>query len=316
MYITFKPQAGIAVFVMVAMIYSGVTVASRIAGMVLVPAGEFIMGTDKVDTEGKAQEFGARKPWYADEHPQHKVFLDGFYMDTYEVSNEQYRRFVKQTNYWVPATWELNGYLLTRDVLDIANLEVLRRLAVEKFRLDMDVSALDKKQLLDAMESRQAEFDNLPVTGVTWRNATDYCQWAGKRLPTEAEWEKAARGPHGLEYPWGNDWDTSKLNAGDDRDWEHNVAPVTEYEAGKSPYGVYQMAGNVTEWVANSYQPYPGSTYKSDAFLATNKVVRGGGWGGVGHYAIHHLYRAAYRFYVPENSMFNDLGFRCARDAK
>ena len=120
MYITFKPQAGIAVFVMVAMIYSGVTVASRIAGMVLVPAGEFIMGTDKVDTEGKAQEFGARKPWYADEHPQHKVFLDGFYMDTYEVSNEQYRRFVKQTNYWVPATWELNGYLLTRDVLDIA----------------------------------------------------------------------------------------------------------------------------------------------------------------------------------------------------
>jgi formylglycine-generating enzyme required for sulfatase activity len=90
--------------------------------------------------------------------------------------------------------------------------------------------------------------------------------------------------------------------------------PVGSFEAGKSFYGVYDMAGNVMEWVADWYQPYPGNRYRSDDFGEKYKVVRGGGWGGLGHYVISHFYRAAYRFYLTPDARYEDLGFRCAKD--
>ncbi len=299
-------------------VFSGVAAAENSnlpAGMVLIPAGKFIMGSNKTDKADKAKEFGLSKPWYLDEHPQRTRKLPDFFMDTYEVTNSQYRNFVVKTNYWLPTQWEKNGYLLTREILESADIAKLRSFVSETELVPgLDVRTLNKDALLAAIEKRQKTHDNYPVTGITWPNARDYCAWVKKRLPTEAEWEKAARGPQGQEFPWGNDWDPVKLNASSADSWEEGVSPVGAYPQGKSPYGLFDMAGNVMEWVQDDYRPYPGATYKSTAFAKPNKVVRGGGWGGIGHYVIGHFYRGAYRFYLAPHSAFSDLGFRCAKD--
>lgn len=283
--------------------------------MVLIPAGDFYMGSDKTDTSGQGKEFGTAKPLYLDEHPRHKVHTDAYYMDRYEVTNDEYRDFVIQANYQVPPLWEKNGYLLSRDVLNMADVKKLRDLAANTFKLDMDTRKMTKAALLDAIEKLQHTLDRLPVTTVSWYNASDYCKWAGKRLPTEAEWERAAGGPKGLTYPWGNTWNGNNVNAGDDPRWVEGVSPVGSYPGGKSAYGLYDMAGNVMEWVADWYKAYPGNDYKSKDYGEKFKILRGGGWGGIGHYAIHHFYRTKYRFYTRPTAAFNDVGFRCAKDA-
>jgi formylglycine-generating enzyme required for sulfatase activity len=282
--------------------------------MVLVPAGEFIMGSDRVEADKQAGEFGLMKPWYLDEHPQHRVALPAFWLDQYEVTNAQYREFVTKANYWVPAEWKKNGYLLTPAVLKFADLSMLRELAADTFKLDMDTATMDKEALIQAIAEHQKDFDRLPMTGVTWFNAYDYCGWAGKRLPTEAEWEKAARGTDGREYPWGNNWDVKRMNAGNEGAWEYGVAPVGSYREGVSPYGVYDLAGNVMEWVQDWYDIYPNGNYKSDDYGVKYKVARGGGWGGVGHYVLSQFYRAAYRLNLKPESAYSDIGFRCARN--
>jgi formylglycine-generating enzyme required for sulfatase activity len=287
----------------------------EVGEMVLIPAGEFVMGSDKLDTKNQAQEFGASKPWYVDEHPQRKVNLPAFKIDKYEVTNAQYREFVRKTNYWFPPSWKDNGYLLAPEVLAIADFPTLRRLAADTFHLDMDTRGMERDALMKAIAKQQAKLDNLPVAEVNWFNAHDYCTWAGKRLPTETEWEKAARGSDGREYPWGNDWDQRRLNAGEAGNWEFGVAPVGSYPQGASPYGVLDMSGNVMEWVKDWYEAYPGNSYTHDTFGKKHKVVRGGGWGGVGHYALSQFYRTAYRLYMQPESLFIDVGFRCAKDA-
>lgn len=282
--------------------------------MVLIPAGPFIMGSNQVDTDNKAQEFGSIKPWYLDERPQHQAQLPAFYIDRYEVTNRDYRDFVIKNNYWLPQGWDKNGYLLTRELLDMGDQPTLSRLATDTYHLDMDTRKMSRAKLISAITAQQKQFDKLPVSGVPWTAARDYCAWKGKRLPTEAEWEKAARGAVGREYPWGNDWDPTRLNAGSvGHDGEQGVAPVGSYPKGRSPEGVYDLAGNVMEWVADEYQPYQGNHEVSELYNKKLRVARGGGWGGVGHYTISHFYRGAYRFPLAPESSFIDLGFRCAR---
>ena len=292
-------------------------------GMVLIPAGSFIMGSDKVDSKGLKQEYGLVDPLYLNEHPRHKAILKDYYIDKYEVTNAKYKAFVLDmkaqsrqtgTDYQEPRYWIQNAYNVTDDKLEAADLTGLRWIATQYFKLDMDTTKMSKDALLTAMFKIQRHRDTLPVTEVNWYDAYSYCRWAGKRLPSEAEWEKAARGPDGLEYPWGNEWDPAKTNTGADRDSDEPVAPVGSMPDDKSPYGVYDMAGNVSEWVDDWFKAYPGSDYQHPAYGDIHKVLRGGG-SGVGHYALSVFYRGARRNHADPTLSGTDLGFRCAMDA-
>jgi formylglycine-generating enzyme required for sulfatase activity len=280
--------------------------------MVMIPVGEFIMGSDKVDDAGLQQRYGFVKPLFLDEHPLRKVYLDAYYIDKYEVTNGQYKKFVHTTKRPEPALWIQNGYNVFPEKLKAMSVDMLRIVATEYFKLDLDTTTMKKQKLLQAILKKQKFMDNLPVTGVTWYDASAYCRWVNKRLPTEAEWEKAARGPGGLEFPWGNKWDPNVANTGDTGDWDEGIAPVGSYQMSQSPYGVYDMAGNVWEWVYDWYKPYPGTDYESDAFGEKNKVIRGGG-GGIGHYSMSIFFRGASRQYAKPDATSADVGFRCAR---
>jgi formylglycine-generating enzyme required for sulfatase activity len=282
--------------------------------MVKIPAGPFIVGSNKTDESGKQQEYGMVNPLYVDEHPRQTQHLDEFFIDKYEVTNAEYKKFVRQTKRHEPFGWTQNGYNLIPKRLKVTDLDTLRWIGTEYFKLDLDVTTMSKPELLKVMLRDQRIKDTMPVTGVTWFDARDYCQWAGKRLPTEWEWEKAARGPDGQEYPWGNEWDPNITNVGDNTDWPEGIAPVGSFPNNESPYGVYDLSGNVWEWVASWYQPYPGSTLERDDFGEKNKVLRGGG-GGVGHYALSMFYRGAARSFAPPTTSSSDIGFRCAGSA-
>jgi len=280
---------------------------------VLVPAGEFIRGSNKEDDLEMRQRYGFPAPLYLDEHPQTKNYLDAFKIDTYEVTNKQFKVYIMKTRKMLPYLWMSNGYTITEKQLEMLDVDKLRKMATDVFVLDIDTREMDEASLVSAMIKKQSERDTLPVSSVSWFAAKDYCEWRKSRLPSEAEWEKAARGPDGLEYPWGNQWDPKITNTGDDGNWDEGMAPVGSYKNNLSPYGAYDMAGNVWEWVEDWYAPYEGSSYKVDAFSSKNRVLRGGG-GGVGHYAISYFFRAATRQFSEPEMESEDVGFRCVSD--
>jgi len=292
-------------------------------GMVLVPAGEFNMGSNKETNEAMWREANALNPYgfkdklFADEHPAHKVNLPAYSIDKYEITNEQYRDFAIATQHSVPYLWPRNGYGLSNELLASLPLDNLRKVATEKFRLDMDVPSMSQQELLSELDKIQAARNILPVTTGNWPDADAYCRWAGKRLPTEAEWEKAARGPQGFEYPWGNNWDPKQINTmSEDPDAPYSA--VGSYPGDKSGYGAFDMAANVTEWVADWYDAYPGAQAADDNknYGKQQRVVRGG-MTSSGHYdALSMLFRAAKRNHLRPYSALIDVGFRCAKDAE
>ena len=221
--------------------------------MAVVPAGEFMMGSPTGDS---------------DEQPAHKVYVETFSMDKYEVTVGQYAAFLQAKGIDPPSDWKT-----------------------------MNQSAHQKR----------------PVANVDWADAFAFCKWAGKRLPTEAEWEKAARGTDDRLYPWGNEAPTPLHANFGKSDWNNHgvLAPIGTFEAGKSPYGMYDMAGNVWEWVNDwyDYNYYKASPSQNPAGPSSGgtKVIRGGAWN-----SNPRAMRSANRSLIsPTDQGLN--GFRCAK---
>jgi formylglycine-generating enzyme required for sulfatase activity len=275
------------------------------AEMVLVPAGEFIMGSAPDDIASLLRlQPKANSAILKDEIPKHRVFLEAFYIDKYEVTNVRFQQFIQATGYQTQAEQKGGGKIRT--------------------------GAKTWAQVPDAtwrapqgQGSSIAGLEAHPVVQVSWHDATAYCTWAGKRLPTEAEWEKAARGTDGRLYPWGNEIDGSRVNFCDLNcpfEWKEtsvndgyrSTAPVGSYEAGKSLYGAYDMAGNVWEWVAdrylaNYYRRSPARNPRGPT-SGTQVVLRGGSW----LYAAP-SFRTTERAGVPADRRNENIGLRCAQ---
>jgi serine/threonine-protein kinase len=238
--------------------------------MILVPAGEFRMGSD------------TNQP---DEKPSRLVTVDAFLIDKTEVTLGRFRKFVEATGYVTEAEREGGVFIFT-----------------------------SKGRERSAEVTWKAPFapqeDSCPVTGVSYADAVAYCRWAGKRLPTEAEWEKAARGGDGRIWPWGNEWDPLRANAA--QRFKRPV-PVGSFPGGASPYGALDLAGSVSELVADWYDPQyysRGETVNPRGPAdGIRRIVKGGAWVDSGPEA-----RATRRFARPGNEMPSVAnGFRGAR---
>ncbi|MDH4083408.1 MAG: formylglycine-generating enzyme family protein [Nitrospira sp.] len=264
--------------------------------MVLIPPGEFTMGTPE-GSDG-----------FPDEHPERHVYLSGFLMDRFEVTNQAYATFVQATGHRAPENSNQAATLWANN------------------------------QPLPGIERH-------PVVNVSWDDAAAYCRWVGKRLPTEAEWEKAARGTDGRRYPWGNEWDFTMANSASywaqrtieftsGADWdafwvkgdgarlakekgiqgEVLTMPMDSFPQSVSPYGLFDMAGNVAEWVQDWYDP----NYYRQALLSDPpgpsrgaiKAMRGGSW-----LKPARSLRTSDRDWGTMDSRPSGTGFRCAKDA-
>lgn len=343
--------------------------ASHVAeSMTLVPAGEFVMGADG---------------GHVDEGPVRRVYVSAYLIDTHEVTNASFARFVRASKAFdrIEGPWfrhsvegcidlirhyegrygatladsdveaKVDGEVATAEQRDRHQTDLARwRSAVAALRKALGEketfpgnARVDDISLRSDCRETILRTANLPVRGVTWRDASAYADFVGKRLPTEAEWEKAARGTDRRIYPWGSAWRPDRCRSG--LAWEDGPGPVGEISAGQSPYGCFDMAGNVWEWVRDWYgeeyysSPEAGSDPtgprgRPDARLPmpsrgldllrsskqgrendTRKVIRGGGWCGPEPLARFNV-RSTRRMWANPSYWHPDVGFRCARDVE
>jgi eukaryotic-like serine/threonine-protein kinase len=263
------------------------------AAMIYVPGGAFEMGSDdaalerarrlcvEYSTDPAAARATCSHSAFEDEHPTHRVALDGFWIDRAEVTNGRYGRCVAAGACTPPA----------------------------------DSGSYTRKSYYG-----DRLYDDYPVIWVTQQQAADYCAWSGGRLPTEAEWEYAARGPQGLAYPWGDSFDGTRLNYCDARcpagpndsrvdDGYEDTAPVGSFPAGASWCGALDLAGNVREWVADWYGRYPASPQANPEGPPSgeSRIPRGGSW-----LDLPDDVRSANRGANAPDYTRHKVGFRCA----
>ena len=223
-------------------------------GMALVAGGSFTMGGDE-------QLYGKEKFT----SPPHQVSVKPFFMDIYEVTCEEYKKFIDATGYLPPKNWNGKSY-----------------------------------------PPGTAKF---PVTNVNWDAANAYAKWAGKRLPTEAEWEFAARGTDGRLYSWGSKWQDGMANA---NNVKKGLVEVGTFK-GASPFGIYDLIGNAWEWTSTTLEPYPGGTLPTIEAGREIKIIRGGGWQSDTENAT-----ATRRgFYGARDEVtygYENMSFRCVKD--
>jgi serine/threonine-protein kinase len=264
--------------------------------MVYVPAGEFQMGSTYNEADDAlALCYGyqgeCKRDWFEDERPSHVVVLDGFWIDRTEVTNAQFAAFLNE-----------EGNQKEGDVTWLY--------------LEGETSLIER---VGGEFRPKSGYGDHPVVEVSWYGAVAYCGWAEARLPAEAQWEYAARGPERRVFPWGDEVDGTRLNHCDancDQDWADEsfddgyarTAPVGSYPDGASWVGALDLAGNVWEWGADWYGEYPSEAQENPTGPSTGdyRVVRGGGWGHGWH-----LVRTARRFGVRPIGRDSHLGFRC-----
>jgi formylglycine-generating enzyme required for sulfatase activity len=228
--------------------------------MVLIPAGEYIIGTDEKDPENPKQ--------FSNAYPEHKVKLPAYWIDKYEVTFMEYLDFSTKTMYIAEGQEEGKTW----------------------------------RTFFSSEKAKQ------PVVYITWKDADAYCKGIGKRLPTEDEWEAAARGTNGYRFPWGNEWDVTRSNTAD-------AGFRTPVNIGQfndvSPFGVYDMFGNVQEWTEGLYKAYKGNPKAGEQqFNSGYKVVRGLSSRYLNGKSSGLWARSAY---VP--NYLADFGCRCAKNA-
>ena len=261
--------------------------------MVIVPSGAFFMGTGRSDALKECQKvnptLNCQAFYFGDEEPERSISLDyDYYIDQYEVTNERYDACVAAGVCAPPWNFDITP---------------------------------------GSQYFRNAKYHQYPVVNVTWDAANDYCEWRGGRLPTEVEWEKAARGSADSRlYPWGNSLDgttganfcdTNCSNSWANRNFNDGYAytsPVGEFSSGASLYGAEDMAGNVSEWVVDIYGPYPGGEADIDSEnFGKERVRRGGSWYSLG--SDTRVSRRDKNLPDPHledpNSELGKIGFRC-----
>ena len=308
------------------------------SGMVYIPGGTFMMGGDNDQAD-------------KDEYPKHKVILDGFYMDEHEVTNATFQKFVEATGYVTTAEqkpdWEQLKKQLPPNTPKPDDRQLVPASLVftpPSHPVDLNdysqwwswVPGADWKHP-EGPKSNIKGKEDYSVVHVSWDDAMAFCKWAGKRLPTEAEWEYAARG--GMKdkiYPWGNEnvslgkakansWDGAFPNANSGRDGFKDLAPVKQFAP--NGYKLYDMAGNVWEWCADWYRndyyqsvktpggvknpQGPKDSYDPDEPYTPKKVARGGSYMCNDSYCSG--YRVARRMKSSYDSGLSNMGFRCVR---
>jgi serine/threonine protein kinase len=245
--------------------------------MMYIPAGSFLMGSNASDSDASS-----------DEKPQHEVYLDSFWMDAYEVSNEMFAKFVTETGYQTASEKQGFSYM---------------------YNSSGSWGEFSGVNWRHPMGSDTNAENVLPVVHINYFDASAYCSWIGGRLPTEAEWEKAARGEDGRMYPWGDQFNPNLLR------FNSTGGPVSvySYPEGKSPYGVYNMSGNVFEWTKDWYSAdyYVSSPNENPTGPVTGDLIalRSGGWNNS-----QRNVRITNRDVSGPDYMNYLLGFRCVTD--
>lgn len=263
--------------------------------MVLIPPGAFTMGVEEEEARQLASKWDYPESYLLASAPLREVVLGAYYIDVTPVTHDEYAQFVAASpDHAVPYVDEpwAQPYNWNRQ----------------------------QRQPADAVAQH-------PVVVVSWKEAQAYAAWAGKSLPSEAQWEKAARGTDVRTFPWGDEWDETRLNSAENktnsalrsypqwREWwekldkskEAGTTPVGAYPSGASPYGALDIAGNVFEMCSDAYLAYPGSQIEHPAFDENRRALRGGSWD-----FIEFGQRTFFRFFIDLPARLNFVGFRCA----